>query len=256
MTKIKVPYNDVLSLNIFHKKDEGIVKLIQNGSFSENLQRLIIDITRPDDVLVDVGANIGLIALPVSFSLAKVICFEPIPETCDYLKRSIQYNHINNIEVYNWALGDEPDKVIGMKFMGSDTREKDSGHSVITENIYNLDNSIIPDFQVKMTMLDSFDFEKVDIIKIDVEGYEPFVLNGAVKTIEKFKPKLLIEHEQGHVICRNLTSVDIIKQIRDLGYKTIKAVFDNNGHYEMQDVRDTAEYYFKRCACFDLLCEA
>lgn len=254
MTKIKVPYNDTLVLNMLHRDDEGIVKLINNGFFSGNLQRLLVDISRPDDIMIDAGANIGLISLPLSFYFQRIIAFEPIPETYKYLEKNIIHNNITNIDAYNSALGDRLGN-IGMKFQGSDTRERDSGHSVVTENIYNLDKPIIPDVTVPITTLDSFAFPKVDIIKIDVEGYEPFVLKGAIKTIERCKPKLLIEHEWGHIICRNLISADIIKQIRELGYTQINAVFDNNGHYELIKVDDTADHLFSRCVCFDLLCE-
>jgi hypothetical protein len=75
-----------------------------------------------------------------------------------------------------------------------------------------------PEFRVQTTVdlmvLDRV--SKLDWIKIDVEGMEVLVLTGALKTIEKYRPKLLIEN---HVMFRENVLEDIEKLLVPLGYK-------------------------------------
>jgi len=47
--------------------------------------------------------------------------------------------------------------------------------------------------QVNVTTIDSYNFDKIDFIKIDTEGHELYVLEGAINTIEKYKPNIFIE---------------------------------------------------------------
>ena len=67
-------------------------------------------------------------------------------------------------------------------------------------------------------MLDDYDFQDVVFIKIDVQGYESFVIDGALETIKKHRPYLFVEFEE-HLLVENGSSEDLLKkQIEDLGY--------------------------------------
>jgi len=104
-----------------------------------------------------------------------VIAFEPLPEAYNELLENAKLNKVKDkIEVYNVALGD------GKNITGG----KGGGTMFSVSNKEST-------FQTKT--LDSFNLDRVDILKIDVEGFEYGVLNGAVNTINKFKPKIILE---------------------------------------------------------------
>lgn len=156
------------------------------------------------NVVIDVGGNIGIMGLfarNIIGTTGKVYAFEPNYEIRQNYLDNVALNKYNNVFVYPFALGEKKSK---NKLHVID--ETNSGMSTIAvdENttVYNT-------MQIDIVQLDSFfeseNIKKVDFIKIDVEGYELEVLKGAVKTIEKYKPILLIEIDD-KLLQRNQTN--------------------------------------------------
>lgn len=122
--------------------------------------------------VVDVGANFGDSAVWWSKTFgSKVIAFEPMAKVFHILEENIK---LNNAEVtaYNVALGNGD--VISGNFDG---------------NMFSSGGGL----SIKSERLDDYSFERLDLLKIDVEGFELDVLKGAENTILKFKPKIIIE---------------------------------------------------------------
>jgi FkbM family methyltransferase len=133
---------------------------------------------------IDVGANVGVWTLYMAKKGIKVYAFEPNPKSFNFLKGlSKRYS---NIVLFPYALG-ERNYTARLKLHSS------SGHdSLIIEHDDFTGNHIL----VTVRSLDSFDIQNVGLIKVDTEGYEAPVLLGARRTIEKSKPRLIIEvHE-------------------------------------------------------------
>jgi hypothetical protein len=83
--------------------------------------------------------------------------------------------------------------------------------------------------------LDSFQFDKIDLIKIDVEGHELNVLKSGKETILKYKPVILFEcwdNESPHWNDIPNTSVELMNYIKSLGYQINKIDIDGNDNYE------------------------
>ena len=97
------------------------------------------------------------------------------------------------------------------------------------------ENNIFDDFDefdIKTIKLDNFDFKnKISFIKIDVEGHELNVIEGARNTIEKHKPNLLIEIEEKHTHKKLSES---LYYIENLGYKTY--ILNNNELVEFNKI--------------------
>lgn len=125
-----------------------------------------------DDVVIDIGANVGDSALWwwIKFG-SKVISFEPLKKTFYILSENVKLNSAD-IEVHNVALGNDS-PIYG-----------DSKGTMF---------SINGDRSLETVRLVNLTLERVDLIKIDVEGFEVDVLNGALDTIRKFKPKIIME---------------------------------------------------------------
>ena len=133
------------------------------------------DYLRKGDIVCDIGANVGLYTLVASIAVAeagKVYAVEAHPKIYRYLQGNIRANKISNVQTFNVALGKE-DKVVWF----SDKKRDD-------------ENAVVADghgVSVTMTELDSLDIHEnhIDLLKIDVEGYEKFVLEGSGATLAK-----------------------------------------------------------------------
>ena len=145
---------------------------------------------QPGMVVVDVGANIGLysaIAAKRVGSSGRVIALEPDPETFGFLKRTIQYNGFQNVELHQMAASAQAGTV--PLFRNPDNR----GDS----RLYR-DPMLKDSVDVTTVALDELLAQKgiqhVDVIKIDVQGAEGLVLAGARKILRR-SPRLTLMME-------------------------------------------------------------
>jgi len=144
-------------------------------------------------------------------------------------------NGLDNVYTYNFALGDTNKEVKLEKPDYHDKRTVNFGNVAILDNVcknYDI---------VETKRLDDFEFKNVSFIKIDVQGYEPFVIEGAKETISKHRPYLFVEFED-HMLIPNGSSDDELKQqIEALGY-------------EVKRFKDGIPYQTKSGKCLDCVC--
>jgi FkbM family methyltransferase len=148
----------------------------------------------PIDVAYDIGAHFGFMSLALSKLVGKtgrVFAFEPIPENRFAIDRLIHMNRLDQvIQVAPLALGESN----GKKRML--LRECSSMHQ-LEEAYQGKGCNTYPTVHVESCTLDSFIFDRGNpfpqLIKIDVEGAEESVLKGALKTLEVYKPTLVVE---------------------------------------------------------------
>ncbi len=129
---------------------------------------------------IDIGAHVGLWSRWLVDFFEKVDAFEPIKEHAELFERNVVGNRWR---LHNVALGSEA-RSVGMKLYSGDT-----GRSHVCGT-----------GQTQMVRLDAFGFEDVDLIKIDVEGYELQVLRGAERTLLECKPIIIIEQRGCEVL--------------------------------------------------------
>src|SRR5262249_11753062 len=118
---------------------------------------------------LDIGMHVGLWAMHLAKVFKTVIGFEPVERHIECLHLNMQ--DFKNYRVHYCALGNRYASV-GLKFMQGSTGSTQIDHV---------------DVGIPMFPLDHFSFDAVDFIKIDVEGYEYFVVKGGERTIKKFK---------------------------------------------------------------------
>ena len=138
-------------------------------------------IEKPDSVILDIGANIGNHTLYYANELhaGKVISFEAVANTFQILKINVEVNKLQDrVQIYNFGLSDKPGKA-----------------AIRNYNPQNIGGTDLVTGQGEITLraLDEFEIPKVDFIKIDVEGMEPQVLNGAINTIKNSRPFIVLE---------------------------------------------------------------
>jgi FkbM family methyltransferase len=143
-------------------------------------------------VMIDIGANIGYytcLACKVLGSDGHIYAVEPLMENLSFLVRNLELNKCSEtVSIYKLALGDHD----GYAFMEYYPHAPNISKVVSTSS----KNSKTLK-QVRMITLDNFvkqlRLEKVDFLKMDVEGYEVKILRGGINTLESFRPKIFVE---------------------------------------------------------------
>ena len=158
---------------------------------------------------IDIGAHNGDTSTPFVTQFARVYAFEPNPTTNTLIPSTVR--------MFPYALGE---KNIETVLTIPNNGYNDPRHGSTTR--YELGAR---HFSVTQKTLDSFEFTNVDLIKIDVEGGELGVVNGAINTIHKWKPVVLFENKRK----QNEKVVDFFRQI---GYNIKEHKSDTVAYYE------------------------
>src|SRR5688572_23140723 len=176
---------------------------------------------RSDFIVLDVGANIGYLTLNFARACPQgfVYSFEPDSQNFESLKKNVQLNKYKNIKIFKNGLGSKKEKAILYKcfpwnpganrILSKAPGQKHEGECI----------DIVPLDQIA----EDEKIPKVDLLKIDVEGFEMFVILGARKLIERWKPILFIEVATANLKQQNYTARNLIEAIEDLGYLVLDA---------------------------------
>lgn len=164
-----------------------------SGMHERHIAQLIRTLVKPGGICLDVGANIGYFAAMMAAQCGtngKVVAFEPIPETYNYLKRnaSLAEERSWQIDARQLAVSDTP----------SDLEVVRQRHSTLNE-VRALDPSHTPDGHAETVngttldqVLDELAVPNVQLLKIDVEGHEWPVIKGALSSLEQRKVSNLV----------------------------------------------------------------
>lgn len=181
------------------------------------------------NVILDIGANIGVTSLYFASinPNARIIAFEPHPTNFKRLSENIGLNPtIQNIKTIKSALGSEETT---MKMYEMD--EHNPGNNQIIEEDINY-----PSVDVQIKVLDDIlqteGINKVDFIKIDVEGFEYFVLKGGLKMLKTNKPLLFIEIDDFHLRKQHKSPKEVIELLLSIGYTSFQRA-DNQAHIDL-----------------------
>jgi FkbM family methyltransferase len=173
--------------------------IIHSGCFAEQDIELFKKIIKPEMYVYDIGANIGhhsVFFSKIVGSKGKVYSFEPQNYIFKILNANLALNNCKNTWSYRLALGSEKAKLkmypidyekkenfgaLGINLNANDKEATNSGETV--------DVILGDEF---MNMLDTAD-KRVDFIKIDVQAFELFVLQGLTEVLSRFKPILFLE---------------------------------------------------------------
>jgi FkbM family methyltransferase len=184
--------------------------------FEDKSHDVLMGLVNPDFTILDIGTNIGSTLLQfanLTNEKGKVFGFEPDPINYKECVKNIGLNNFKNITVENIGLGNEK----GSFNLVVDTETNRGGNRISFDNETQKSSTII-----NVERLDDWiqnkNISKVDLIKIDVEGFEMNVLKGGLETIKKFKPLLFIELDDNNLKQVGSTAEELIEFLEDLGY--------------------------------------
>ena len=193
-----------------------------------------VELSTDAQCVLDIGAHIGLVSMSVSGVLApsgRVYSFEPGDENRKFLQTHVDLNHIGNIDVLGLVVSDE--NLDEIEFFVQ------TGDSPMNSLAVRGDGGSYKSTMKQQINLDGFCSERglsPDVIKIDVEGAEIKVLQGAKETIGKHQPALVLSVHREEIRELGGSLEELMALIRGLGYEVFDC--DNNRVLEI----DTNEY--------------
>ena len=162
------------------------------GAYEKEYLPLFRDIVKhvPTPVFIDVGANVGHHSMFMSLHCSAVHAFEPNPSVRTRLERQIAANAIDNIFVHGVGLGDNEEELPFYAPRGPNqgTGSFIRGHNPNNNEEYGTLRVVNGDEYISRLNLDN-----IDLIKIDVEGFEKNALKGLRNTIIRYKPNIVVE---------------------------------------------------------------
>ncbi len=156
------------------------------AEWGEHELSVLGDITKPGGTAIDVGANQGIFAYALAQVADRVEAFEPNPDYADFARRMLG----RRARVHTLAVSKEDGRASFVVPLGDDGKPLHLGGSL--EEAADK-RQRVQRFEVELRTLDSLNFPDVRIIKVDVEGSELDVLEGARQTIARDKPALIVE---------------------------------------------------------------
>ena len=172
------------------RADASVSVQIAEGSYEPHVAATLDRLLDPGDVFVDVGANVGYHAFRASTHVGptgRVVAVEANPENARLIAHTISVNDLTNVELVPLALAAGRGYVnfgthVGSNggFLPDDDATTGSGRGTIVPTL----------------ALDDLDLDRVALIKIDVEGAEAIVIDGSAATIERHRPRFVMEFSQ------------------------------------------------------------
>jgi FkbM family methyltransferase len=188
-TKDSIVNVDLSDFNLCLDADDPSVSAViaDRGDWEPHIARVLADTLEPGSTFVDVGANVGyhsFLAASIVGRTGSVLAIEASPENCRLLELSRLENDWDQVRVLPVALDREP----GLRYL---TAHLGTNAGFVPEQRSGLLDG--HGFVVHATTLDDIAPERIDVMKVDVEGAEFRVLEGGWSTIRRDKPTIVME---------------------------------------------------------------
>jgi FkbM family methyltransferase len=162
--------------------------LLHYGEYAPDETRHLLMFVDKGSVVLDIGANVGGLTLPLARHAGHVWAFEPQPLTFELLQETVMLNALANVTCRRQALSDHSGHMNIRRMQWREDKRVNSGGTALEEDADGERTEIIS--------VDSLKLAACTLIKIDVEGFELNVLNGAVETIRDHQPVLYVEADR------------------------------------------------------------
>lgn len=192
------------------------------GSYEPHVVRLIAATVRPGDVCIDVGAQKGFITLHLAKAVGlggHVIAFEPDPRAMEALRLNVKRNGFEQVRLYPCALGDSD---ASCRFalshqLGWSSRFPNDVAKPTVESTISVRTRRLDDIMAKTDIAP--ETHRISFIKIDAEGSEPLVLQGAQETLRRFRPAVHIEVNKSSLYAGGFSADSIEALLRPIDYQ-------------------------------------
>jgi hypothetical protein len=173
--------------------------------------------------VVDIGAHVGISVHCWASRFEQVIAFEPMVDHYGCLVENTK--KFSNVTTHNCAMSNQTAMLKG----AYRTLKNSGSFQLVDDEFIRTNRKSTTIYDIPSRRLDEYELTDVDLIKVDVEGWEFEVLKGAQETIRRCQPTLMIEFTGGGAR-KSMTSysVDLYhKLINDLGYHSVASIDDD-----------------------------
>lgn len=184
--------------------DPLMTRLLESGVYNQASDiALVSRFVNGDTIFADIGAHIGSFTVPIARIARVVHCFEPVPRTLEFLKNNIDLNQLSNVEIHPYGLG---------------TRTAEYAVSICPTD--GGSNSLLEEGAGRKVSVKKLDdvLERVDVIKIDVEGMEVGALQGGQRLLREYQPIIFSEVNYKQMRSHKSSPAQLENLLRDLGY--------------------------------------
>jgi len=218
----------------FGEQDFGIAEtLITNNDYEFETREIIAKILLPDSIFLDLGANIGLhsiFATKFLSGIGKVYSFEPTPNTFNYLLKNIKTNNLTEkIKPENIAITNQD----GYAYFS--VTNNSECNSIVSEL-----NDDISTIQVPTMSIDNYckinNIQKVDLIKMDIEGQELNDMKSMVDTVKNNESiKIIFELHENNLKNNNEEPYSILSFLNSIDLKYFMLINNNPIYFSLDD---------------------
>jgi FkbM family methyltransferase len=186
---IKVVGRDGITFVIPSLREPVGFYLLIDGIYEVTTVSFVLKQLKPGAVFIDVGANIGVFTLPAARKIGpagRVVAIEPSPRAFSYLQQNVALNELSNVHLFQCVATEcdgrtmpfyeAPIDHFGMGSLGTQFHT----------------NPILVQARTLDQILSAQKIEYVDVIKVDVEGFEAAVFRGAEKLLTSTKPPIVV----------------------------------------------------------------
>ena len=222
--------NSNFALSNFENWNEG-----HNKGFEK-----LLEISKNKKVVFDIGAHIGLCTLPLSNLASKIVSFEASPANIKYLKQHLKINNISNVNIVPYLVGKK-----NLNKVDFYNLEESSGIPSIVNLKIKKKNIKINHIKIDQIFLDDYVYQNSiipDVLKIDVEGAEFNVLDGANKILINHRPKIIISLHPEHLRLLNRNIEEIFNYCNSYSYRLLSCIDE---HPISTNELGLDEYYMK-----------
>ncbi|MGN6655134.1 MAG: FkbM family methyltransferase, partial [Rhodanobacter sp.] len=177
----------------------------------------------PGMTFIDIGANIGEVSMAAAKCVGrdgKVIAFEPIDAIANELQSNAKRNHLNQITVVRAGVSDSIDDNVPIYASCAQGHPGDENKGL--GSIFGDATGQASVQRITTTTLDAWlethPLDRLDMIKIDIEGAELPCLRGSERTLRRFKPTLIVEVQDITANAAGYRAQDILDYLSKLGY--------------------------------------
>jgi FkbM family methyltransferase len=171
-------------------------------------------------VVIEGGCHIGTHTLKLASLSQTVYAFEPLDSSNKLLDYNLRTNNITNVILSSCGLSDKKGETkYGWISDGN------PGSAGLDNNPMGIPDNLktSKDIIVQLTSIDELNLDKLDFIKLDVEGYEPLVINGGMNTIKKYKPIITLECWSSHKGTKSIEyTTNTFEELINVGYEIIQ----------------------------------
>ena len=181
----------------------------EKGCWEEHITEFISNYIKPEYNCLDIGANFGYHTVTMGMLAnltGAVFSFEPMKIFSELINKNLELNNIHNVIVYNNAVGNEQREVF-IQVPCTESKE------LVNHGDSSISNRQIGQ-SVEMITIDLLSLPKINFVKLDVQGSEILVLEGARQTIAKDKPVMIVEIESHQLHKFGCTAQDLVNFIK------------------------------------------